>query len=646
MVSPLLLVILVVGSAIRAVAQPDLTVCNPTNYTFPYDGPPIPKLPNQYRLKVEANIGNHGYSMLLDEYYDEINNRGSTYSVYGNLTYFTAYDYRLNQTVRAQLNDNFEPVNCIVGDLTKGFSIYGFHVENGTGHINGTDTVFQFGSEFNETYIGMESVRGVPTNHWQRCVYHEAYNTTYLLDYFFSAPGYKMPYDASEVPMRAMVNGSSYNGTTGERHTFSNNYDIFDMKPGPLDYERIFEPPLGVVCPGYKRVKAFPDFTDVFSVDVESVIPKYHVTHFTREHYSYKAKLVAYMYQPWGKDQNGTTIREVHDFNAGLSYKINYDTEKCSVGPIPVHSFFRDAESLDGKHVSLRSPYSFILHDNSNWIYEGSTTIRDIEAEAWITQSSHSNGTHTWNGTMEYFFARGNWSGDSSHGNRVHQMPLKLNYQGKWMENGVEHHWEMHQSMFHFSYFIPGFVFDVHACFDESDSKYASVDILGQDNYENYVVNNSHTFYSAAQHALANASGLPASRIANVYAVEGDEDILTIYFEMLGLPKVQGNAVNVTTQPSLGDAVAKLEERVLDASNLLTIEFTKDGKEVILAVYPASLKFDFHREEHETHEGLSVGAAAGLAIGMLLLGVALATIIAVFYIRRVMAPPVPYGVQS
>ena len=43
---------------------------------------------------------------------------------------------------------------------------------------------------------------------------------------------------------------------------------------------------------------------------------------------------------------------------------------------------------------------------------------------------------------------------------------------------------------------------------------------------------------------------------------------------------------------------------------------------------------------------MHTGTAAGIGVGMFLLGIIIASGISYFYVKRIMAPPVPYGVQS
>ena len=107
MASSLKLQLLTLIAVVIAVVQaaPDLGVCDPLNYTYPYDGPPLPTLPSQYRLKVEVNIVNKGYSFILEEFYDAVNNRGASISHRGdNATHYTSYDYGLNQTVEVTMD--------------------------------------------------------------------------------------------------------------------------------------------------------------------------------------------------------------------------------------------------------------------------------------------------------------------------------------------------------------------------------------------------------------------------------------------------------------------------------------------------------------------------------------------------------------
>nr|XP_054760403.1 uncharacterized protein LOC129266576 [Lytechinus pictus] len=394
------------------------------------------------------------------------------------------------------------------------------------------------------------------------------------------------------------------------------------------------KPPLGVLCEGYNRTKKFPDFPSVFGVSLESMTPGYNWIHFSREFYSFPANMFALVHEPIGNSsQNATAIREVHDFNAGLSYRFEYGTDKCTVGPIPVDTFMHDADSPDGKRVVLKSPTSFLLPNQSSWIYQGNVRISIL-----------LNLYHVWNATMEYFFARGNWTGGTDQTGLVHQMPLQFKSSLTADVGGFPVNVVHIQNMFHYTYHIPSYVFDVHLCYNEEDSRSMAVEILGMDIRKNYIVNNTQNFYAAVQHAIANASGLPASRIGNVYAAEGVEEILIVYFDMLGLPPVEGNAVNPKHGPKLAEALVTLEERVL-GKDPIRINFTKDGKDVTLIVARGSLRFDFHPPSDD-NEGVGRGAAAGIGIGMFLLGAIIATLIAVAYVKRSSFPPPPYGVQG
>ncbi|XP_063960121.1 uncharacterized protein LOC129266666 [Lytechinus pictus] len=625
-------------------AAPDLSVCDPSDQPYPYDGPPLPTLPSQYRLKVEATITNRHYSFILEEFYDEINNRGASVSKSRGQTHYTTYDYARNQTLQVTTDDATGTSSCRVSGFSR-FSLFGFHVENGSGHINGTNAVFRFGEEYNETYMGMTTVRGIPANHWQRCVYAPGANITFRLDFYFSNASFHLQSGANAIPLRATINGSAVNRTTQQMYNFYHNYEYLEVEPGPITLERAFEPPLGVLCEGYNRTKKFPDFPSVFGVSLESMTPGYNWIHFSREFYSFPANMFALVHEPIGNSsQNATAIREVHDFNAGLSYRFEYGTDKCTIGPIPVDTFMHDADSPDGKRVVLKSPTSFLLPNQSSWIYQGNTTLRGIDVEGWITATNITIGPLVWNATMEYFFARGNWTGGTDQTGLVHQMPLQFKSSLTADVGGFPVNVVHIQNMFHYTYHISSYVFDVHLCYNEEDSRSMAVEILGMDIRKNYIVNNTQNFYAAVQHAMANASGLPASRIGNVYAAEGVEEILIVYFDMLGLPPVEGNAVNPKHGPELAEALVTLEERVL-GKDPIRINFTRDGKDVTLIVGRGSLRFDFHPPSDD-NEGVGRGAAAGIGIGMFLLGAIIATLIAVAYVKRSSFPPPPYGVQG
>merc|ERR1719419_1645572 len=128
----------------------------------------------------------------------------------------------------------------------------------------------------NTTYV-----RGIPADHWQSCWYNEETNSTSLLDYYFTVPGYQTAFGETQVPLRLALNGTAPNRTfidghivsVNGTHSYSHVYEFFDVQFHPEFADRTFEPQLGVVCPGRKSLKPIPKVPDHFFQSFEIVIP-------------------------------------------------------------------------------------------------------------------------------------------------------------------------------------------------------------------------------------------------------------------------------------------------------------------------------------------------------------------------------------
>ena len=55
--------------------------------------------------------------------------------------------------------------------------------------------------------MGQTTIRGIPANHWQSCLYQEEQGSTSLLDYYFTVANYSGAYGDREVPLRLELNG-------------------------------------------------------------------------------------------------------------------------------------------------------------------------------------------------------------------------------------------------------------------------------------------------------------------------------------------------------------------------------------------------------------------------------------------------------
>ena len=76
---------------------PPPSLCESKHDTPPYNGgpaPPLPKLPEQYSLKVEANILQKRWTTEVEEHFDTINQRASLAVSFNGSTVYSVFNYR------------------------------------------------------------------------------------------------------------------------------------------------------------------------------------------------------------------------------------------------------------------------------------------------------------------------------------------------------------------------------------------------------------------------------------------------------------------------------------------------------------------------------------------------------------------------
>ena len=135
--------------------------------------------------------------------------------------------------------------------------LFGAHFANGTAHIISTTQFLMFGDEFNETYIGMETVRGVPCHRWQSCNVTTGSQRNYTIDYYFTQTNWS--HNPVMIPFQVVINGTrpNFNATDGSIHQVYNVYSFVNFRAGPADDE-LFRVPPGLPCLGRITGKPLP----------------------------------------------------------------------------------------------------------------------------------------------------------------------------------------------------------------------------------------------------------------------------------------------------------------------------------------------------------------------------------------------------
>ena len=250
------------------------------------DGPSLPTFPDQFSVDIEANIIHLNFTLHVTEYYDNINQRGrfESYSSFGSNVTFVNYDMMEVSHITTGADGQ---KSCMATPLASNSSrfarfLFGAQFDNGTAHIISTTQFLMFGAEFNETYIGIETVRGVPCHRWQSCNVTTGSQRNYTIDYYFTQTNWS--YNPVMIPFQVVINGTrpDRNVTDGSIHEVYNVYSFVNFRPGPADDE-LFRVPPGLPCLGRQTGKPLPPLPqDYYTVLYETANPMSNVILYLR----------------------------------------------------------------------------------------------------------------------------------------------------------------------------------------------------------------------------------------------------------------------------------------------------------------------------------------------------------------------------
>lgn len=238
--------------------------------------PPIPSLPDQFSTIIEGNIVQSNYTALVAEYYDNPGNRGRFEYVIQETDIESGvaiYDYNLGEAFL--IPDRERNVSCGVQLLTNfSDSIFGITYVNGSVHIGTVTQLFQVAPNESAKYLGVDSVRGIPCNHWQTC--HVYVNNSYTLDYYFaSTSDWKYAFSGESVPIQIELNGAKISDD-GTLDTMHHVYSFIAFHSGPSAVpDSVFEVPTGLPCLGRIAGEDLPEVPPFFSLQFETLEDPY-----------------------------------------------------------------------------------------------------------------------------------------------------------------------------------------------------------------------------------------------------------------------------------------------------------------------------------------------------------------------------------
>lgn len=418
---------------------------------------PFPGLPNQYAMDVEVNVEGLNYTVFFDEAYDGIG-KGAVIEFFGAATSKTFVNFT-SQTAFQVYADS----SCIVGTLAtpvllsdviqQSFEPY---YSSGTVRVASVLDLFNLANS-SAVYFGRDVVRGIPSDRWQACV--TSVNTTYLFDFYYSANGWVAPFNKNQVPLQLVVTRLD-----GQQNVTTHLFTFVDMNTGPGAVPASsFQVPLGLICKNRPAGKSLPPITNNFNVLTEIVSsafqtarvfqvglgtrrfdrhtffppPSAHTHAHTQAYYSYDSLL--FLSEGYFPQINRSTLL-VEDFYTLTRYVVDKIRGQCTasaIGPNNQGLAGYDIDSEAGLTVRMRTPNEFFLGVDDaaefSFVYEGTTSVRGILSDAWITFrpfEKFNNVVNLTNATYEIFFTSPEWKSYSVDAMNANPAVVRLQWAG------------------------------------------------------------------------------------------------------------------------------------------------------------------------------------------------------------------------
>ncbi|RUS92161.1 hypothetical protein EGW08_000014 [Elysia chlorotica] len=416
---------------------PPPSVCESSHSPAPYkDGiaPPIPELPRQYSLRVEANILQKRWTTEVEEHYDSINQRASLAVSFNGSTVYSIFNFKSEERY-----DIYPNGTCFASRA--GVDYFGFVKMAGPkGQRPAMATinqVFKFGTGFNQTYVGKDMVRGIPVDHWTSCRQWERWGAKFQLDFYFSDPDFISASGSEQIPVRIVLNGSADNvGSMHESvqgsHRFEHMYEFVSVRTGPPKDLDVFQVPPGVYCRGRRDTKPMPELPEQFEMNTEIIVPDSDIhpqQNYLR--YDWPHRLLetgvrmavpqgfslggAHGARP-GRPQAGEaaagpepgrptggsmgsktpnmssdkdalrlmSISTIQDFKAGIVYVLDKMNMTCSAHRMPQDTFqLGMSHGANLFHPAIRQPSS-----TTGFTYQGRTSLRQMSVDTWAIEEN------------------------------------------------------------------------------------------------------------------------------------------------------------------------------------------------------------------------------------------------------------------
>ncbi|XP_053387920.1 uncharacterized protein LOC128545888 [Mercenaria mercenaria] len=611
--------------------QMDTSVC--TGQTpGPHDPPGPPKLPDAFEVHIEGNINNRNYTIDFHLWYNKTMNQVATHTTNAGNRLEHLYRFDTNELYVVDRDQGI----CTVKPLTSGFRAFLFATVTG-GHAK-MKTIEQF-MRFNvtgiqEKWINQTVVRGITCNMWRECLYDAKRNSTMVVDWYFSVPGWYNAKLLDQIPIRAHVFGSTVM-KNGQKRSFDHMYEFSYLNvqsEGVHLYD--LQTPAGVYCPRAKNMKPLPTPTSSFHFTAEILFGQ--SISRIKEWYDSDLNLVRYDYDPLGTQKYGTLpLTQVHDFSTGVAYVIDTLRGNCTATPISSTGF--DVRNADPSHVRIRTSKEFFYFDKASYVYEGRRQVRGITTDVWIAQRNDWPKAGSPNSTWEWYFATPNYTANLMQ-KPTFGLPVRM-----VLDAGIGQHYIY--NIYDYDERRPMiWSYDISNCFNYSERQDFSFRLPGS--YRKLVNGNMELFRYAVLQAIviagtSNKLQLSALRVYNIQIDYADNSDIIVQFTLLDKAPQVGDVSNPKQENSLAVVAKSISGAINSGQLIVRLQIPPTTANMVAKPYSLSpgrmVKDAYYKQTKPgstSTTGVSGGSMAGMGVALLVIFFIIGVAATYFYYRR------------
>jgi len=626
-------------------AQQDATVCKPPpEATDPTTGaklkaPDNPAVGNQFEAHIVLNILTKNFTTELHQYFDF----QADHSVIQQREYGHRFQAYANYDTNEFIGILPESGTCTVDPLNTDENrfLFGYKKTTTSAHVPAASAVLhllQDGEDSLTRYVGKQTIRGIPCNVWYTCTYWDDMKSTMDVYWYFSDMTQWKPSGSlagqpdptrDSVPVRAWVKGRRYD-TPSTHHDFEHKYEFFHWKTR-ITRPYYWQTPRGISCPGRKNTRPLPILPNQFSFTLEQVDQGLNLVSFVKESYDYNERFFQYEYRASGNKLQyfgDRMLREVHDFNTGVAYITDIQRGNCSVMPIDTNTL--DDVNVDQTHVQMRTAVQFLYLDGVKPTYEGIKVIRGMDCDVWVANRADFPKGSGRNVTWEFAFLAKTIPGPtqwkSIEGLQATEkggMPIQLTL--------TQDKITTYYNLYNFQSKAPNVLdYSVKTCYWNRDRRIFTFSVDGQ--YMKQILSDVKAFKRGVLTSVANTAKISKLRIGDVKVMFYNN--IKVRVVILDKAPIPGDVLAVKQQFDLKTSGDLLLNAILQGTFVITPENPDNGASATqIPVIKNSVK-EAEYILQPPFQGYGSGTSAGVAVAMLLVGLAIGGVLAVFVKRK------------